>query len=117
MQQGLFVLAPFLVAGSVVSFAWLGWRRAKAAAAAIFGLVFFLSLTGVLPKLLGGYPPQLHLANSGDYYDFYYVQPEERAAVQWLSARTAPAPWYRANVSPAGTRRPPWGLERAERLR
>jgi uncharacterized membrane protein len=90
VEQGLFVLAPFVVAGSVVSFAWLG-PRAAGTIAAVLGLTFFLSLTGVLPGLLGGYPAQLHLANSGDYYDLYYVQPEERAAVRWLAATADPA--------------------------
>lgn len=90
VQQGLFVLAPFLVAGSIAPFIWLGLRRATTAAAVI-GTTFFLSLTGVLPTLLGGYPAQLHLENSGEYYDLYYVQPEERAALAWLSQRVDPS--------------------------
>ena len=85
VQQGLFVLAPFLVAGSVAPFMWLGLRRAGIAAAAL-GVCFYLSLTGVLPSILGGYPAQLHLANSGEYYDLYYVQPQERAATGWLGS-------------------------------
>ncbi len=85
VQQGLFVLAPFLVAGSVAPFMWLGLRRAGIAAAAL-GVGFYLSLTGVLPSILGGYPAQLHLANSGEYYDLYYVQPQERAATGWLGS-------------------------------
>lgn len=90
VQQGLFVLAPFLVAGSIAPFIWLGLRRATTAAAVI-GTTFFLSLTGVLPTLLGGYPAQLHLENSGEYYDLYYVQPQERAALAWLSQRVDPS--------------------------
>ncbi len=86
VQQGLFVLAPFLVAGSIAPFIWLGLRRATTVAAVI-GTCFFISLTGVLPTLLGGYPAQLHLENSGEYYDLYYVQPQERAAFRWLSQR------------------------------
>lgn len=90
VQQGLFVLAPFLVAGSIAPFIWLGLRRATTVAAVI-GTTFFLSLTGVLPTLLGGYPAQLHLENSGEYYDLYYVQPQERAALAWLSQRVDPS--------------------------
>lgn len=86
VQQGLFVLAPFLVAGSIVPFLKLGIRRATAVASAI-GLAFYLSLTGVLPSIVGGYPAQLHLSNSGVYYDLYYVQPQEQAAIAWLAGR------------------------------
>lgn len=86
VQQGLFVLAPFLVAGSIVPFVKLGMRRAMAIASAL-GLGFYLSLTGVLPSIVGGYPAQLHLSNSGVYYDLYYVQPQETAAISWLASR------------------------------
>ena len=89
VQQGLFVLAPFLVAGSIAPFVKLGLRRATAVASAL-GVCFFLSLTGVLPSMLGGYPAQLHLSNSGVYYDLYYVQPQEQAAIAWLAARSGP---------------------------
>lgn len=90
VQQGLFVLAPFLVAGSIAPFLKLGIRRATAIASAL-GVAFFLSLTGVLPSTVGGYPAQLHLSNSGVYYDLYYVQPQEEAAIAWLGARVGPA--------------------------
>ncbi|BCY15475.1 DUF2206 domain-containing protein [Actinoplanes sp. L3-i22] len=81
-QQGLFFFAPFIAAASVWAFRWAGKRATGLA----FGmaLVLFLDLVGVVPKLLGGYPPQLHLANAGQYYDIYYLHPEERAAITWI---------------------------------
>ena len=82
-QQSLFMFAPFLALGSVVIFARFpaDWKRRSAFG---FSMVFFLSLTGVIPQVLGGYPPQLHLNNSGRYFDIYYVHPEETAAISWL---------------------------------
>jgi uncharacterized membrane protein len=87
-HQSLFVLAPFLAVGSIQMFGWLGRRLATAVAAGIT-VVFFLSLTGVLPQALGGYPAQLHLNNSGQYYDLYYIHPQERAAISWFQDRIA----------------------------
>lgn len=87
-HQSLFVLAPFLAVGSIQMFGWLGRRRATVVAVGIT-VAFFLSLTGVLPQALGGYPAQLHLNNSGQYYDLYYIHPQERAAISWLQDRIA----------------------------
>ncbi|HEY0360178.1 MAG TPA: DUF2206 domain-containing protein, partial [Mycobacteriales bacterium] len=81
-QQGLFFFAPFIAVGSVWVFSWAGRMRVPAASA--LALFFFLDLTGVLPKALGSYPAQLHLDNSGQYYDIYYVHPEERSAMSWV---------------------------------
>jgi uncharacterized membrane protein len=87
-QQALIVLAPFLAAGSIAALSWVG-RRWVTAAASLVALVFFLSLTGVIPQVLGGYPAQLHLDNSGKYYDIYYPHPQERRAFAWLEQRIA----------------------------
>ena len=83
-QQALIVIAPVLVAGSLTVFRPLGkvWAP-RAAAAVCIGILF--STTGLMPQLLGDYPPQLSLNNSGDYYDVYYPQPQEEAAVGWLA--------------------------------
>jgi uncharacterized membrane protein len=81
-QQGLFFFAPFIAVGSVWVFSWAGRLRVPAASA--LALLFFLDLTGVLPKALGGYPAQLHLDDAGQYYEIYYVHPEERAAMNWV---------------------------------
>ena len=90
-QQALIVLSPFVAFGTVASFKWLGdrWSLALSSAVAVF---LFLSLSGVLPQMLGGYPPQLNLNNAGLYYDLYYVHPQEVAAVDWLGASSQPTP-------------------------
>jgi uncharacterized membrane protein len=82
-QQALFLLAPFLVVGSIHCLGWLGARRATVAASGV-AVWFFLCLTGVIPQALGAYGPQLHLNNAGEYYDLYYTRPEEDAAADWL---------------------------------
>jgi uncharacterized membrane protein len=86
--QGLFWLAPFLGVGSIQAFSWLG-RSVSIKAALGATSVFFLSLTGVISQLLGGYPPQLHLNNSGQYYDIYYQHSSELSAMTWLQSRIA----------------------------
>jgi uncharacterized membrane protein len=90
-QQSLFLLSPFLAIGMIVTFSFLG--RYAATAAAGCGLTFMLSLTGVLPQVTGGYPPQLHLNNDGQYYDVYYTKPQEVAAADWALARVAAEGW------------------------
>jgi uncharacterized membrane protein len=82
-QQGLFLLAPFIVAAAMQVLGLLG-RRAALGGTTALAITFFWSLTGVLPQSLGGYPAQLHLNNTGDYYDYYYGQPLERAGIAWL---------------------------------
>ncbi|MFJ3640253.1 hypothetical protein ACIPRD_10925 [Streptomyces sp. NPDC090108] len=84
-QQGLFFFAPFVAAGSLWLFRWA--RRWTVPAACALALGLFLDLTGVVPTVLGGYPAQLHLANTGQYYDIYYVHPEERSAIRWVQRR------------------------------
>lgn len=82
-QQSLLVLDVFLVAGSLALIPRMfgRWKNGAAAAVALF---FLASSTGVVTQLLGGYEPQLHLNNSGQYFDIYYVHPEELAATGWL---------------------------------
>jgi uncharacterized membrane protein len=90
-QQTLILLAPVLVVGSLVIFSPLG-RAWAARAAAAFCVCIFISTTGLLPQVLGGYPAQLSLNNSGLYYDIYYVHPQEEAAVNWLSGKPGVLP-------------------------
>jgi uncharacterized membrane protein len=88
-QQALFVLAPFMTIGCV----WVGGivgRKVAAIGTAVLSLVMLTSLVGLMPQALGGYPAQLTLNNSGQYYDLYYVSPEEVAAAGWLGTH-APA--------------------------
>lgn len=83
-EQALIVLAVFIVAGAMTfvrrSSPW-GFKLA-----ALVVLAFFASSTAILTQAVGGYSPQLHLNNAGDYYDLYYTHPEEVAAIGWLNA-------------------------------
>jgi uncharacterized membrane protein len=87
--QALIVVSPFVAIGSSVIFGWLGRLGEKwvLCASSFIALVFYLSLSGVLPQVLGGYPAQLHLDNSGQYYDLYYLHPQEISAMGWLESR------------------------------
>ncbi|MFD7734720.1 hypothetical protein ACFV6F_30610 [Kitasatospora phosalacinea] len=89
-QQGLLFFAPVLAAGLLWLLRWAGRRTVPVAVALVAAL--FLDLTGVVPKVLGGYPAQLQLSNAGQYYDIYYPHPEERAAAFWLQNRIAGDP-------------------------
>jgi uncharacterized membrane protein len=84
--QALITFAPFVAVGSVLVFKFLGpvWRLR---AASVVAISFFLSLTGALPQALGGYPAQLHLNNDGQYYDIYYLHPQEITAIEWLQGK------------------------------
>lgn len=83
-QQALLLLAPIIVIGMLWVLAPLG-RRGSVRVACVVTLVFFVSLTGLLPQLTGGYDPQLNLNNAGEYYENYYTQPQEVAAIEWLN--------------------------------
>lgn len=91
LQQSLILVAPVLVIGSFVIFKPLGeiWSKRTATAVA---LLFLVSTIGVLPQILGGYPAQLNLNNSGVYYDNYYVHPQEVQAISWLGQQHATLP-------------------------
>ncbi len=84
--QALFWLAPFLAVGSIQAFSWLG-RPTSLRVAFGVATVLFLSLTGVITQALGGYPPQLHLNNSGRNYDNYYLNAQEVSGIRWLQGR------------------------------
>lgn len=86
-QQALLLLAPFLAIGSTFLLRPLG--SAAAAGAAWLALGAFVSTSGLLPQLTGGYPAQLNLNNSGLYYDLYYVHPEEVAGVEWIRGQAS----------------------------
>ena len=90
-QEALIVIAPVLVAGSLTLFRPLGkaWGSRTAAVVCI-GL--FISTAGLLPQILGGYPPQLSLNNSGTYYQMYYVHPQEVTAAAWLAGKPGVLP-------------------------
>ncbi len=90
-QLVLILLAPLVVIGSLTLLSPLGARWASRVGAAL-AIAFFVSLTGLMPQLTGGYAPQLNLNNAGLYYDVYYTQPQEIEAVRWLAADTRATP-------------------------
>ena len=94
-QQALILVAPVIVVGSLTLFQPLGrwWRQALAGG---LGLAFFASTTGLIPQALGGYPAQLNLNDSGQYYDLYYMTPQQQAAVNWLDGKPAQSPRWGA---------------------
>jgi uncharacterized membrane protein len=90
-QEALIVMAPVLVAGCYVALRPL--RPALAIqVSAVVCLGLFASTSGFLPQVLGGYPAQLSLNNSGQYYDAYYTHPQEAAAVAWLAGQPGVLP-------------------------
>ena len=90
-QESLIVLAPVLVSGSIAIFRAFGEAWAPKLAAALC-VGFLISTTGLLPQVLGDYPAQLSLNNSGPYYNDYYVHPQEAAGTQWLSSQLGVLP-------------------------
>jgi hypothetical protein len=87
-QQGLLVLAPVVATGCAVLLAPL--RRLARTAIAAVTLLLFVVLTGLAGHTLGGDAPQLHLANTGVYYDLYYRTPADNAAISWLARSPGP---------------------------
>jgi hypothetical protein len=91
LQQGIFFFGPFMAAGLLWALRWCGRYRTPVIAAVI--AVMAVDLTGVVPRLTGGYQPQLALSDSGQYYDEYFPTPEEYDAAAWLQSiydRTPP---------------------------
>jgi hypothetical protein len=97
-QQLLVVLAPAVLLAVVVPLrtafgarrAGLGsarWRRVTVDA--VVGTVAvgcLLTTSGLVPKLTGGYPPQLNLTNGGSYFRAYYTTPVDVGVMGWLAA-------------------------------
>lgn len=83
-QQSLLVTAPFIVMGCMLIFGIFG-KRASYALSACFVILFFLTSTGVITQITGGYKPLLHMNNSGPYYDFYYIHDSEKSALKWIN--------------------------------
>ncbi|MFE1898427.1 DUF2206 domain-containing protein [Streptomyces yangpuensis] len=86
-QQGLLFFAPFIAAGALWAVRRAGRRALPVLCVLLAGLL--LDLTGAVPKVLGGYPAQLALSNSGPAYDIYYPHAEDRRAAMWLNQRAA----------------------------
>lgn len=90
-QEELILIAPIMVIGSITMFRPFGtvWSERLAMTICVIVLV---STIGLLPQLLGGYPAQLNLNNSGLYYDIYYTHPQEVAAISWLYGKPGTLP-------------------------
>lgn len=86
-EQGIFFFGPFMAAGLVWLLSWTRKAAVPLACACAAGLL--LDLSGVVPQFTGGYPAQLALNNSGQYYDLYYPTQSEYAAANWLQQVTA----------------------------
>ncbi|WP_194911049.1 hypothetical protein [Catenulispora rubra] len=84
LQQGIFFFGPFMAAGLLWALRWCGRYRTPVLAAVI--AVMAVDLTGVVPRLTGGYQPQLALSDAGAYYDAYFPTPEEMDAAAWLQS-------------------------------
>jgi len=84
-QQALIAFGPLVAVGSLAIFRFLPEEWSLRAAFAV-AIVFFASLVGIIPQALGGYPAQLNLNNSGQYYDIYYTHPQDITAIQWLQS-------------------------------
>jgi len=100
-QQLLVILAIPIVVGIIALF--YGARRWATRLAGVVLALLFLHLSGFLPQLTGGYPPQLALNNAGIYYDSYYVDSGEKSAAAWLMAH---------NIPPIGVAADPYALLR-----
>jgi uncharacterized membrane protein len=86
-QQSLLVLGLFVAIGTVVIVMPFKQLWLQNIAPAAIALLFFISSTSAVGQLLGGYTPQLHLNNSGTYYDIYYLHQGEITAIDWLASR------------------------------
>lgn len=84
LQQLLFLAGTVVVIGSMHILPKVA-QKVRVGIASLAVLVMFTSTTGILTALLGGYSPQLHLYNSGIYYDLYYTHREERIGAAWLN--------------------------------
>jgi uncharacterized membrane protein len=82
-QQTLIITAVPIVMAAEFLLGFLG--RFKLYGLALLFAFLFLDLSGFVPQLFGGYPPQLALNNSGTYYDIYYVHRGEVIATDWLT--------------------------------
>jgi hypothetical protein len=81
-QQALLVLAPVIVLGLVTALQATG--RAGRVLPTILVTGTLVITSGLLPQLIGGYPPQLNLNNAGPYYRAYYASEADLATARWV---------------------------------
>jgi hypothetical protein len=63
---------------------------------------FFVSSAGLLATVTGGYLPQLHLANAGEYYEHHYIHDSELAAAVWLRNNAGLGAVVQSSAQPEG---------------
>lgn len=82
-QQSLIFLSVFITFGSI---ALLGFFKepARLTIASLVAVLFFYSMSGIITQLFIQRPPQLHLSNSGSYYDYYYTTRNDLFVADWL---------------------------------
>jgi hypothetical protein len=56
-----------------------------------------ITMTGLLPRITGGYAPQLNLANAGPYYRGYLAGPDDVGMAQWVRDNLPPDAWVVAD--------------------
>ena len=81
LQQSLFAWAA-LAAATLVAFT-RRWPRVSHALVAVVAVTSFLNITGWSSRALGGYEPQLNLANAGFYDRLYNYDQADVAGMQW----------------------------------
>jgi hypothetical protein len=84
-QQAMLISGPLVAVGSYTIFRYLP-QKWRARAVFTVAIVFFSSLVGAIPQTVGGYPAQLNLNDSGQYYDLYYTHPQDITAIEWLQS-------------------------------
>ncbi len=89
-QQGIYFVGPFMAVGLLWALRWAKSAAVPVVCAVMAGIL--LDLSGALPRLTGGYPAQLALANAGQYYDLYYPTQPEQTAASWIEKRIVTAP-------------------------
>jgi uncharacterized membrane protein/glycosyltransferase involved in cell wall biosynthesis len=84
-QQTLIIIALPIVLAAQTLFSKAGQYKTYVVAG--FFAILFLHLSGFIPQLLGGYPPQMALNNAGTYYDIYYVHKGETLSADWIDVK------------------------------
>ena len=84
-QQSLLVLAPAVMLAVSAGARLLG-PRAVPVVGAVVVTGCLISTSGLVPRLTGGFPPQLNLAASGAYERAYLTDADDLAATRWIDA-------------------------------
>jgi len=83
-QQILVILSLPTILGILVVFKFLKNKNTIFLLIGIICIWFFLSSSGFIAKLVGGYP-EMNLNNFGEAYDRFYLYESEVRSLEWLS--------------------------------